>query len=76
MNPHHTIPVIIDGDLTIVESRASLLHLARKYGKGVLLPKDEIGLSLVEQRLCFDQGHMWGGIVWKILVIMITRQKS
>ena len=59
MNPHYTIPTMVDGDLIIVESRAALLHLARKYGQGRLLPNDENGLSLVEQRLFFDQGHMW-----------------
>ena len=62
INPQHSIPVLSDDDLLIVESRAALLHLARKYetpGRSSLLPKDEIGLSLVEQRLYFDLEHIW-----------------
>ena len=41
MNPNHKIPVLVDGDLTIWESGAILLHLGEQHDpEGRILPKD------------------------------------
>ena len=42
LNPNNKVPVIVDGDSTVFDSNAILLHLAEKTGK--FLPKDRAGL--------------------------------
>ncbi|KAJ0179999.1 hypothetical protein K1T71_004590 [Dendrolimus kikuchii] len=55
INPNHTIPVLVDGDLVLQDSHAILMYLADMYGKDdVLYPKDTERRSLVNQKLFFD----------------------
>lgn len=54
MNPNHKIPVLVDGDITIWESGAILLHLAEKHGK--LLPSDPKGRIEAIQYAFFQTG--------------------
>jgi len=32
LNPHHNIPVLVDGDFVTIESRAAAAYLVTKYG--------------------------------------------
>ena len=61
MNPQHTIPVLVDGDVVINESRAAMAYLATKYGKShkYLYPSDLKRRSLIEQRLFFCHTRLW-----------------
>ena len=55
MNPQHCIPTIVDGEVTLWESRAILMYLANKYDtSGTLYPSDPDLRARVDQRLFFD----------------------
>lgn len=55
MNPEHLIPTIVDGDLTLWESRAILQYLANKYDEtGTLYPADPVARARIDQRLYHD----------------------
>eukprot|EP00088_Acartia_fossae_P047816 TRINITY_DN5195_c0_g1_i1.p1 TRINITY_DN5195_c0_g1~~TRINITY_DN5195_c0_g1_i1.p1 ORF type:complete len:222 (+),score=77.57 TRINITY_DN5195_c0_g1_i1:52-717(+) len=57
LNPLHTIPTVVDGDLNLTESRAIATYLASKYGKDdKLYPKDLVTRLHVDQMLYFDMG--------------------
>ena len=60
VNPMHTVPCLVDGDLTLNESRAINIYLAQKYDTKLnLLPKDPAEAAKVHQRLYFDSGSLW-----------------
>ena len=67
INPNGKIPVLVDGDLTLVESMAINLYLARKYAKAPLWPTSEGDQALV------NQWSYWGmtGIEPGLLKILI-----
>jgi glutathione S-transferase len=46
-NPFGEIPVLEDGDLTLRDSQAILVYLARKYGGEAWLPADAAGMAEV-----------------------------
>jgi glutathione S-transferase len=48
MNPFHRIPVLVDGDFTVVESLAILDYLEAKYPEPAMLPKDAKDLAIVK----------------------------
>lgn len=52
INPQGQIPAMVDGDLTLTESLAITLHLARKYG-GALGPATDAEAALMEQWALF-----------------------
>jgi glutathione S-transferase len=47
MNPFHHIPVLVDGDMTIIESLAILDYLEAKYPQPSMLPTDPNDLAKV-----------------------------
>jgi glutathione S-transferase len=48
MNPFHRVPVLVDGDFTVVESLAILDYLEAKYPEPAMLPKDPKDLAIVK----------------------------
>ncbi len=58
MNPQHTVPVLVDGDFVLNESRAMLTYLARKYGKNsTIYPIHLKDKTRVDMRLYFEMGR-------------------
>ncbi|MCR9277361.1 MAG: glutathione S-transferase family protein [Pseudomonadaceae bacterium] len=47
INPNGRVPTLVDGELTVWESMAINLHLARRFG-GPLAPSDDTELTLAE----------------------------
>lgn len=55
INPRSLIPVMIDGDFVVTESRAIMAFLANSRENGVkLYPSDPKRRAVVDQRLYFD----------------------
>lgn len=52
IDERHQVPVYVDGDFALSESRAILCYLANLMGK--FYPKDLKRRALVDSRLCFD----------------------
>ncbi|XP_054266373.1 glutathione S-transferase 1-1-like [Macrosteles quadrilineatus] len=60
INPQHTVPAIVDNDITLNESRAIITYLADKYGKDdSLYPRCIKKRAVVNQRLYFDAGTLF-----------------
>ncbi|XP_065338052.1 LOW QUALITY PROTEIN: uncharacterized protein LOC135938363 [Cloeon dipterum] len=60
MNPQHTLPTLVDGDLIIWDSHVICSYLVGKYTKDdSLYPKDLQKRALVDQRLHFDSGVLF-----------------
>jgi len=73
INPQHTVPSLVDGDLILNESRAIITYLINQYAPdSALLPKDAKARALIEQMLFFDQGTFYsatiGNCVYPILL--------
>jgi glutathione S-transferase len=47
LNPFHHIPVLVDGDFTVIESLAILDYIEAKYPEPPLLPSDPHSLAIV-----------------------------
>nr|XP_022905046.1 uncharacterized protein LOC111417096 [Onthophagus taurus] len=63
INPKHTIPTLIDGDLILNDSHAITSYLVAKYSKNdFLYPKDVAKKALIDQMLHFDSGVMFAAL--------------
>ena len=51
MNPFGEIPIFVDGDVTLRDSQAILIYLARKWGGEAWLPTDAASLARVSEWL-------------------------
>jgi glutathione S-transferase len=51
LNPLGQVPMLRDGSLLLSENAAILQYVARKYGQ--LAPRDELGVTRLQQWLCF-----------------------
>lgn len=61
MNPRGQIPVIVDGDVTLYDSTAILVYLAKRYGGEQWLPSDPLGAAHVQQFLSLAAGEIFEG---------------
>ena len=83
MNPQHTVPTMVDGDLILNESRPIATYLCAKYGKDdKLYPKDVATRAKVDLALYFDMGTFYkafGDIAVSSFIIFLcsdTKKKS
>jgi glutathione S-transferase len=61
MNPFGQVPVLIDGDITLRDSNAILVYLARQYGDDHWLPNDPAELAQVTAWLATSANELaWG----------------
>lgn len=58
MNAFGQVPVIQDGDVTIADSTAILVYLARRYGDEHWLPTDPAGAAQVQRWLSVASGQV------------------
>ena len=56
LNPFGQVPTIQDGDLTLFDSNAILVYLARRYGDASWLPDDAVGAAAVQRWLSLAAG--------------------
>ena len=62
LNPLGQIPVLQDGELTLADSNAILVYLAKRYGAGTgWLPEDAIGGAAVQRWLSVAAGEVMYG---------------
>jgi len=62
LNPNGQVPVLVDDELTLWESHAILVYLARRYGDESWLPVEPKELYLVLRWLFFDANELHNGI--------------
>lgn len=60
MNPFAQVPVLVDGDVTLADSTAILVYLAKKYGTE-WLPDDALGQAKVQRWLSIASGELAAG---------------
>jgi glutathione S-transferase len=56
LNPFGQVPTIQDGDLTLFDSNAILVYLAKRYGDPSWLPGDPVGAAAVQRWLSLAAG--------------------
>lgn len=60
LNPFGQVPVLVDGEVTLSDSTAILVYLARKYGQE-WLPTDALGQARVQRWLSVASGEVAAG---------------
>ncbi|QQC67634.1 glutathione S-transferase family protein [Paraburkholderia ginsengisoli] len=58
LNPFGQVPTIQDGDVTLFDSNAILVYLARRYGDASWLPEDPLGAAAVQRWLSLAAGQI------------------
>ncbi|MEX3810936.1 glutathione S-transferase family protein [Paraburkholderia sp. BR13439] len=58
LNPFGQVPTIQDGELTLFDSNAILVYLAKRYGDSSWLPDDPLGAAAVQRWLSLAAGQI------------------
>ncbi|WP_233854789.1 glutathione S-transferase family protein [Paraburkholderia sp. HD33-4] len=58
LNPFGQVPTIEDGELTLFDSNAILVYLAKRYGDASWLPEDPSGAAAVQRWLSLAAGQI------------------
>ncbi|PRX30632.1 glutathione S-transferase [Paraburkholderia sp. BL18I3N2] len=58
LNPFGQVPTIQDGDITLLDSNAILVYLAKRYGDVSWLPEDPLGAAAVQRWLSLAAGQI------------------
>ena len=73
LNPLHKVPVLIDGDFVLSESRAIMAYLVNSYQAGnALYPTDHKQRALVDQKLYYDATMVFE----KLIELVVGWQRS
>ena len=62
INPEACVPVLVDGGMTLQDSVAILVYLARRWDDGHWFPKEALAAAVVTRWLAFEQGMMRYGL--------------
>ncbi|KAG0722499.1 Glutathione S-transferase D7 [Chionoecetes opilio] len=77
INPQHTVPTLVDGDLVLTESRAIVTYLASRYGRDdALYPKDVVTRAKVDGLLYFDCATLcirWRAVVHPVMKAGVSK---
>lgn len=72
LNPLHQVPVLVDGDFVLTESRAILAYLINKFQPASsLYPTEPRSRAIVDQRLYYD-----ATVVFESSASIIVRAKN
>ncbi|WP_144138606.1 glutathione S-transferase family protein [Paraburkholderia sp. BCC1884] len=58
LNPFGQVPTIQDGEITLTDSNAILVYLAKRYGDASWLPEDPLGAAAVQRWLSLAAGQI------------------
>jgi glutathione S-transferase len=58
LNPFGQVPTIQDGEVTLFDSNAILVYLAKRYGDASWLPDDPLGAAAVQRWLSLAAGQI------------------
>ena len=61
LNPRGQVPVLVDGEVTVWDSQAILVYLARRYGEA-WLPADPVPMAEVMQWLAVSENELLFGL--------------
>ena len=61
LNPRGQIPTLVDGEVTVWDSQAILVYLARRYGEA-WLPVEPAAMAEVMQWLALDENELLFGL--------------
>jgi glutathione S-transferase len=77
LNPFHQVPVLVDGDFVLCESRAILGYLVSKYApESTLYPSEVQARALVDQRLYYDATVFAQSILQIIVSMQFERERE
>jgi glutathione S-transferase len=72
INPLGQVPTIIDGDVSLSDSQAILVYLARKYGGESWLPSDPAQMGSIVRWLSFAANEIHHGPNWARLYYLLN----
>ncbi|KAJ6640614.1 Glutathione S-transferase 1 [Pseudolycoriella hygida] len=77
INPHHTVPTLVDDGEVIWDSHAIMAYLVSKYGKSdSLYPKDLTARAKIDQCLHFDTAVIFSGAITSFVKTILYGGKS
>ncbi|MFQ5958477.1 MAG: glutathione S-transferase family protein [Alphaproteobacteria bacterium] len=62
MNPRGQVPVLVDGEVTVWDSQAVIVCIARRYGSADWLPIEPTAMAEVMQWLAFSENEVLYGL--------------
>ena len=72
LNPRGQIPILVDGEVTVWDSQAVLVYLARRYGRE-WLPTDPVPMAEVMQWLAVAENELLFGLARARAVVFFGR---
>ncbi|KAH8331536.1 hypothetical protein KR074_005411 [Drosophila pseudoananassae] len=75
-NPQHTVPTLDDDGHFLWDSHAIIAYLVSKYGESdSLYPKDLLQRAVVDQRLYFESGVLFAGVLRRTAMAVFQSKK-